>query len=134
MSFKKEDRVPFAITAAIALCLAVGGLIYKYKFNSSNSSGRINSDNIKNQSDLNAYVRQNANDKCEAWHKDNNLVNETNKAEALTFDDNWINNFSLTIIPDIVQNNDLPNSYIDEARKVFEETLNNCGYKYHLYH
>jgi len=102
-----------------------------YKYNSSNSSRRIDSDNIKSQSDLNAYVIQNANDKCEAWHKDNNLINETAKAEALAFDDNWVMNFSVTIIPDIVQNNNLPNSYIVEARKVFEDALNKCGYKYH---
>ncbi len=46
MSLKKEDRGPFAITLAIGLCLAVGGLIYKYNSsNSSNSSDSYTSPN-----------------------------------------------------------------------------------------
>ena len=124
--------IPTGIVWLSLILFAYGGYTLYHK--SDDTSADMDFHNIKTQAELDAYVVQNAHDKCDAWHRDNNLVNETNKDQAVTFDDDWIDNFSLTVIPDIVQTNDLPNSYIDEARTVFQQTLKDCGYVYHLYH
>ena len=116
----------------IGLTMAIVGT---FRYNPVNKSNKeVDYNNIKTLEQLKEYVIQNAKDKCEIWHRDNNLVNETSRAEKLTYDDNWIYNFKASVLPTVVENNDLPNSFIEPAREAFEKALKECGYEYKLYH
>ncbi len=94
----------------------------------SSDSGKVDYDNIKTQEELNKYVQENATDKCEMWQRACANRNETRRWQEQVYVDETISNFMLDVLPTVVQNNNLPNSYIEPAKDIYLRKLKECGY------
>lgn len=83
-------------------------------------------ENIKTQSDLNDYISYYANKHCERHSISFSYKNEEKQQEAKLEAENDDFQFMNVIIPAVVRNNDLPESYILIARELFEKKMDEC--------
>lgn len=96
--------------------------------NNSSSTKEIDYNNLKTQVDLNNYVLERANAWCEVWQRACNYSNETKRWQEQVYTDGMIDNFTMSVLPAVVQNNDLPSSYIEPANELFLNKMKECGW------
>lgn len=83
-------------------------------------------ENIKTQSDLNDYISYYAKKHCERHSISFSYKNEEKQMEAKLEAEHDDFQFMNLVIPAVVRNNDLPESYILIARDLFEKQMEDC--------
>ena len=90
----------------------------------------MNSDHLKTYEDLKAYIDQSCEDKCSLWKTACSYNNTTKRWDEQLMVDGMINNYNYVIIPLLVQNNDLDDKYVTQAREYFDKKMEQCGWSY----
>ena len=88
----------------------------------------INDRKLMNQQDVNEYALNEANSLCGSWKTACNHKNETERWEQQIYVDWLISNFEYTGLYRILQNNDLPKSYFEDAHSKFIKAIEACGW------
>ena len=86
--------------------------------------------NIKSQGDLDYYILERSKEYCERWKKACSYKNESRRWREQVSVDMQIQQFYLTTISEIIQNNDLPNSYREPTEELFKKKMEECGWSY----
>jgi hypothetical protein len=127
-TFNKYAKTILFVSLGILVLVALlydKGLI---NFNRVSGKKEYDTDNIKNLEDLKGYVSQRAESTCKEFHEIIKYKNEEKKHKKWYYLDEDVLNFEFTIIPLVVQNNDLPDDYAKQVRVMFDDQLKACGY------
>lgn len=90
----------------------------------------INDRKLSTQQDVNDYALNEAKSLCDSWKKACSHKNETERWEQQLYVDGLINNFEYTGLYQIIQSNDLPKSYFEDAHSKFKKAIEECGWSY----
>lgn len=92
--------------------------------------GSKSSGNLKTYEDLEAYLDQEGEIVCDNWKTACAYNNTSKRWEAQLQSDGTVNRYDLEIIPLLVRNNDLSESFIEKAREHWKMKMEQCGWSY----